>query len=439
MRPILADARPRARASSHVVPPIESERPFSPMHSAAPASAKIDLTTLLLSGAAGGAVGGLPLMLGVAQPAHLLITAAAAVCGGLVARVVQRPAVARPEAAPAATAAPDDGTAPPASDRAAAVAADLAALDPYFSVTREQLRSIVAQTEAAAVTIMASLQTLNQAQTRSAARIGGAQDRIVGFAERSDAALHDLARSLGSYLDRRLDETRKERGVVDAAAAQMRGLDALIVTLEKVGTATRMLALNANIEAGRAGQQGAGFKVIAQELQDLARTSQAAMTEARLQVSTVQRTIGAVLTADHGGDGTRTESERLQALMAELDGIARSTTQVLLGMARTELTEARESTGLVGDQVLAIFGQIQFQDVVRQQIEAVDVSDTLLQRCLADLGRRLAGEEPEAPVRPDAILETARTRYVTQIQRRVDAQALGMGSTGADAPDIELF
>ncbi|MBE7200854.1 MAG: hypothetical protein INR70_24050 [Parafilimonas terrae] len=423
------------------------------MQTAAPAFATIDLRTLLLSAAAGGTIGIVPLILGLAEPSHLMVAAMAAIGGALVTRSLQPPVrrippaeVLPPAAIPAAvplTPSPDgsSGTPEPVAEaqRAAAVAQDLADLDPYFSVTREQLRSIVAQTEGAAAAIMESLQALGAAQARSATCIGGTHDRIVGFAEQSDAALQGLAASLGTYLDHRLSETREERSTVDAATEQMRALDALIVTLEKVGGATRMLALNANIEAGRAGIHGAGFKVIARELQDLAQTSQAAMAEARLQVSHVQRTIGAVLIADRGDDATRTEQARLQALMADLDGIARTTTQVLLGMARSELTEVKDLTAAVGEQVLSVFGQVQFQDVVRQQIEAVDASTAMLRACLGGLRQGLGWDEPEGAVRPAEILKAARARYVTQIQHAVDARALGQEAAGAEAPDIELF
>ncbi|MEL6059569.1 MULTISPECIES: methyl-accepting chemotaxis protein [unclassified Methylobacterium] len=410
------------------------------------------MKTLLISGSAGCIVGVLPLILGAAQPAHLVIAAASAVCGGLVARAMHRPdrpvpamgaALARPMAADAAAdvaprTAPPASASPPA-EVARVAAQDLADLAPFFSVTREQLRSIVGQTEGAADAIMASLNALNAAQIRSAGCINDTRERIVGVAEQSDAALHALARSLGTYLDGRLRETQAERSAVDAAAAQMRGLDTLIVSLEKVGASTRMLALNANIEASRAGIHGAGFKVIARELQDLAQASQTAMAEARVQVSNVQQTIGQVLTVEHDAEGTRGEQHRLQALMTELDTIAQTTTQVLLGMVRTDLTEVASLTGAVGNEVLSVFGQIQFQDVVRQQIEAIDEANAMLEHCLDGLRQSLSGNEPEARVRPAAILETARSRYVTQIQRTIDAQALGQATAQADTPDIELF
>jgi len=439
--------------------PTKPERLIPSMQTAAPAIPKIEMKTLLISGGAGCVIGVLPLILGAAQPVHLVVAAASAVCGGLVAHVLQQPArplpldVAlrhRPVTAAAGEAAWQASQsaesrpvelAPDVTVRGEArdVAQDLADLAPYFSVTREQLRSIVGQTEGAAAAIMASLEALSVAQNRSAVCIDDTRERIVGVAERSDTALHTLAQSLGTYLDGRLRETRAERSAVDAAAAQMRGLDTLIISLEKVGASTRMLALNANIEASRAGIHGAGFKVIARELQDLAQASQTAMAEARLQVSNVQGTIGQVLTIDHGVDGTRTEQERLQALMTELDSIAQTTTEVLLGMVRNDLSEVATLTGAVGNEVLSVFGQVQFQDVVRQQIEAIDASNAMLEMCLDGFRQRLSGREPEAPVRPAAILESARSRYVTQIQHRVDAQALGQTTAHADAPDIELF
>lgn len=415
------------------------------MQIAAHPSAMTELRTLLLSAAAGGAVGAVPLILGIAQPAQLLFAAAAALCGGLVTRGLQPSCRAvEPDAPPMAVTPRAEPAVAPAHGAgcAEAVARDLGDLDPYFAVTGEQLRSIVAQTEAAAAAILASLQRLDAAQARSAACIGGAHDRIVGFAEQSDAALQSLAAALGAYLDRRLNDTREERGTVEVAVGQMRGLDALILSLEKVGAATRMLALNANIEAARAGAHGAGFRVIARELQDLAQTSQTAMAEARVQVADAQQTISRVLIADRGDDATRTEQERLRALMAELGGIAETTTRVLLGMARTDLAEVKAQNAAVGDEVLSVFGQVQFQDVVRQQIEAVDAANAALQLCLDGLRRRLIGTGPGRASAPAAILETARARYVTQIQRRVDAQALDQVVDQAldpVAPDIELF
>ncbi|MBE7203526.1 MAG: hypothetical protein INR70_37815 [Parafilimonas terrae] len=74
---------------------------------AAPAFATIDLRTLLVSAAAGGAIGGVPLILGLAEPSHLVVAAMAAIGGALVTRFRQPPIrrVLQAEALPPAPAA----------------------------------------------------------------------------------------------------------------------------------------------------------------------------------------------------------------------------------------------------------------------------------------------------------------------------------------------
>ncbi|WP_455974562.1 methyl-accepting chemotaxis protein [Methylorubrum populi] len=332
---------------------------------------------------------------------------------------------------------PDLPVGPPAEMVEAA--ATLGQLDPFFSVTEQQLRSVVSQTETAAGDIIAALQILDAAQARSAACVARTRDGMVGLAEDGDAALRTLADTLNAYLLERLETTRAEREAIGGLGEQMRSLDALTAGLEKVAASTRMLALNANIEATRAGSHGAGFQVIARELQSLAQNSQESVAEARRRVASVQTTIDGVVLAAHDAARTGAEEARIQKLMTELGGIAEMTTRTIAGMARTEFAEIEAQSGQVGDQVSVVFGQVQFQDVVRQQIEAVADSVQMLRAFLGDMQQSLDGLRPDKPLQPDLLLEAVRGRYVTQIQRRTDAEAVGGASQTAETSMIELF
>lgn len=422
-----------------------------------PAPDRFELKALLFGGASGMAAGTTLWILDLVQIWSVLQAVVYAGCGGLAVRLLQRDGRRAPftQASPAETGTVDSPAPPDLSQGAASArgaaeaeerpaeareaAATLAQLDPFFSVTEQQLRSVVAQTEAAAGDILAALRTLDAVHARSASCLAATRGRMVGLAEDGDGALRALAGALNAYLHDRLESTRAERIAISGVGEQMRNLDALTIGLEKVGAATRMLALNANIEATRAGSHGAGFQVIARELQNLAQGSQEAIAEARRRVTAVQQTIDGVVAAASNAAQSEAEEARIQVLMADLDGIAERTTRIIAGMARTELTEIEALSGELGEQVLAVFGQIQFQDVVRQQIEAVGLSVRMLHDLLADLRQSLDGIEPTSPLRPDLLLEAVRANYVSQIQREADARAVGAQAGPAESAMIELF
>ncbi|HJE25950.1 MAG TPA: methyl-accepting chemotaxis protein [Methylorubrum populi] len=412
---------------------------------------RIELKALLLGATAGVATGTVLWILDCVDPWSVIQAAAYAGCGGLAVGIWHGGAGAAPakDASPQTTMpaalsplpdipqSPDLPVGPPAEMVEAA--ATLGQLDPFFSVTEQQLRSVVSQTETAAGDIIAALQILDAAQARSAACVARTRDGMVGLAEDGDAALRTLADTLNAYLLERLETTRAEREAIGGLGEQMRSLDALTAGLEKVAASTRMLALNANIEATRAGSHGAGFQVIARELQSLAQNSQESVAEARRRVASVQTTIDGVVLAAHDAARTGAEEARIQKLMTELGGIAEMTTRTIAGMARTEFAEIEAQSGQVGDQVSVVFGQVQFQDVVRQQIEAVADSVQMLRAFLGDMQQSLDGLRPDRPLQPDLLLEAVRGRYVTQIQRRTDAEAVGGASQAAETSMIELF
>ena len=140
---------------------------------------------------------------------------------------------------------------------------------------------------------------------------------------------------------------------VDSLDAKMEEVEQIVGMIADIAEQTNMLALNANIEAARAGDAGEGFAVVANEVKSLAEDSQESadniatiIEELKAQTDEVVEGIrSANREVEQGADAVETVGDHL-------DGIQSRVEQTSAGVA--EITDAVETQAENAEQVAAV-------------------------------------------------------------------------------------
>jgi methyl-accepting chemotaxis protein len=150
----------------------------------------------------------------------------------------------------------------------------------------------------------------------------------------------ELATSGAAIVHQTVEGMQRIAGRVKETARQVEGLGvrsdeigAIIGTIEDIADQTNLLALNAAIEAARAGEQGRGFAVVADEVRALAeRTTRATKEIAGMIKAIQQETRQAVASMEEGVNeveaGTSEAARSGSALQQILDQINEVTGQI---------------------------------------------------------------------------------------------------------------
>jgi methyl-accepting chemotaxis protein len=224
-------------------------------------------------------------------------------------------------------------------------------------------------------------------------------------------------------------------------AAEVRALTPLIKVITSIAQQTSLLALNAEIEAARAGSAGRGFAVVAFEVRKLSVSSTKAAADIAAKINATCERVdremaeARVLLEEHE------QNEAMSHLVTDLTGMHMEfnrNSELLLDV----ITEVDANYAENVQRLTEALGHIQFQDVMRQRMEHVQESLTEMRDHLLSLC-----ESPEDPSENgpsettfQSMLAAHREKYRMASQHVTHMNVTGSASNRDHSrPAIELF
>jgi methyl-accepting chemotaxis protein len=138
---------------------------------------------------------------------------------------------------------------------------------------------------------------------------------------------------------------------------QSQAIGEIIATVNDIAEQSNLLAVNASIEAAKAGEQGKGFAVVAQEIRSLAAQSKQATTQVRNILFDVQKAIGSAVMATEQGSKAVEEGVRLSTQAGEsIDTLAESVTEATNAAMQIAASSQQQLIGM--DQVVSAMENI---------------------------------------------------------------------------------
>ncbi|QLE86482.1 methyl-accepting chemotaxis protein [Shewanella sp. Scap07] len=132
------------------------------------------------------------------------------------------------------------------------------------------------------------------------------------------------------------DQIQSTAQVITELAAESQNIGSVLDVIKGIAEQTNLLALNAAIEAARAGEQGRGFAVVADEVRTLAQRTQEATQEIETMIEALQKGVNQAVEAmevgigqvDNANQQTNTAGQALQDIVTSVDNITAMNTHI---------------------------------------------------------------------------------------------------------------
>ena len=216
-------------------------------------------------------------------------------------------------------------------------------------------------------TAIAEISARSQDATTQAAEAGGTAREGVSVAKESIEGMERIHARVSSATE-----------LVDRLGRSSQEVGAIVSVIKEIADQTNLLALNAAIEAARAGEQGRGFAVVADEVRKLAEKTGQATTRISQMINAIQTETGQAIAAI-GQGMTEAESGKghVRRVGEALERIIQAIDQVVVVVGEIAQATASQKTAVQNMRVnIAVIEDLNAQTLVDSE-KGVDMTENL--------------------------------------------------------------
>jgi methyl-accepting chemotaxis protein len=244
---------------------------------------------------------------------------------------------------------------------------------PYIDVMHGQIGDSLNESEREVVEVISQIGQLIEKTARQRERIALSISSGKALTESTHARVENnrqIIAAIEMQLEAQNDEMKCNLGRIQGLAAEVGALTPLIKVITSIAQQTSLLALNAEIEAARAGSAGRGFAVVAFEVRKLAVLSTNAAADIAAKINSTCKNVNREMTEARASLEQHEAANVMSHLVSDLGQMQQefSKNGELLLEVITEV-DANYAESVV--RLSQALGHIQFQDVMRQRMEHV--------------------------------------------------------------------
>lgn len=217
---------------------------------------------------------------------------------------------------------------------------DVASGNNQLAATMEELATTFNSQAEQISSIVSDMQTISQSSNESSTNLSEVLDIMHESAEQTNHGQEQLAVVKSSIMEIHEKSDNLSR-TIDELSESSKQIDEILVVINDIASQTNLLALNAAIEAARAGEAGRGFAVVADEVRKLAERTTKATSEIETIITTLQhesekasnemKASGEAVA--HGVEVIEETSKSFEHVVSGVDRAVNNTNHVVMGVS----------------------------------------------------------------------------------------------------------